>query len=244
MPELTLFEPEVFRLFVKPGEVVEVRAMEVYGRHELWAGKKAWANGIVSGYYDEHTAFVRDVQALDQLDHGGVYFTAQVIDPRLIGRSFNRLCVPQKTTSDTNVIAYRYLLLDIDPTRPSGVASSDAELQAALNHRDEVAEVVQKKYSLSAPIRAMSGNGAHLLYRLPDYPAKAYAKAVEAMLKEISAAFSTPTLKIDETVFNPSRIWKLYGTTAKKGDSVPAGPHREARPHRLAFIDHTPAGLC
>ena len=44
-------------------------------------------------------------------------------------------------------------------------------------------------------------------------------------------------MNIDTAVFNPGRIWKAYGTTARKGDSIPAGPHREARPHRMAYLD-------
>jgi len=30
-------------------------------------------------------------------------------------------------------------------------------------------------------------------------------------------------------VFNPARIWKLYGTVSRKGDSIPERPHRLAR---------------
>ena len=50
-------------------------------------------------------------------------------------------------------------------------------------------------------------------------------------------------MNIDTTVFNPARIWKLYGTTARKGDPVPAGPSREARPHRMAYIDSEIDGI-
>lgn len=38
----------------------------------------------------------------------------------------------------------------------------------------------------------------------------------------------------DQTVFNPARLWKLYGTTARKGDDLPE------RPHRLARLLHVP----
>lgn len=33
---------------------------------------------------------------------------------------------------------------------------------------------------------------------------------------------------VDVTVFNPARIWKLYGTMARKGDSTPDRPHRKS----------------
>jgi hypothetical protein len=38
-------------------------------------------------------------------------------------------------------------------------------------------------------------------------------------------------------VFNPARIWKLYGTIARKGDSLPD------RPHRLARVLDVPSSL-
>ena len=33
----------------------------------------------------------------------------------------------------------------------------------------------------------------------------------------------------DATVYNPARVWKLYGTTAKKGDPTEDRPHRKAQ---------------
>ena len=49
--------------------------------------------------------------------------------------------------------------------------------------------------------------------------------------------FDTDKVTVDTSVYNPARIWKLYGTTTRKGDAVPTGPNREARPHRMAYID-------
>jgi hypothetical protein len=138
------------------------------------------------------------------------------------------------------VLAYRHLLIDADPVRPAGISSSDAELDAALKLRDEIASEIASDYRLPEPIRAVSGNGGHLLYPLPDLPAGKYGPVIKQMLKEISVKFSTDLVTIDTTVFNPSRIWKLYGTVARKGDEVDAGPHREARPYRLAYIDRLP----
>lgn len=222
----TLFDPEVFRLFVHPGEIVEVRIMG------------ARKGQVISGYFDDHAKFCQAVQAADRQQHHGIYFTAQVIDPRLIARAYNRVQQSDLTTSDKDVLAYRRLLIDLDPVRPSGISSSDSELEAALELRDPVADWVMEEYGFAAPMRAMSGNGWHLLFPLPDWPANARNKdLIKKFLEYISSRFSTPAVKIDTTVFNPARIWKLYGTTARKGDPVPAGPRREARPHRMAYIE-------
>lgn len=220
----SLLDADVFSVFVRPSEIVEVRHFD---------GKR-----IFSGYFDDHVAFIGAVKETDRKQHSGIYFTLQVIDPRLIARANNRLKPSDLTTSDKDVLFYRWLPIDLDPVRPSGVSSSDSELKAALDLRDPVTAWIMQEFELPSPIRAMSGNGGHLLFRLPDWPANAESKVIiNGMLKEISSRFSTPQVAIDTTVYNPARIWKLYGTTARKGDEIPASSHREARPHRMSYID-------
>jgi hypothetical protein len=233
----TLLERDVFGHFVKPGEVTEVRAF-ISGKHLAWGNE--YSKGIVSGYFDCHASFCDSIRALDKLPHEGIYFTLQVIDPRLLARAFNRLAVLKTTTSDRDVIAYRWLPIDLDPVRPAGISASDAELEAAISLRDEIAEKISSSYQLPPPVRAISGNGAHLLYRLPDLAAKDYSATVKSYLEEISQRFSNSAVHVDSKNFNPARIWKLFGTTARKGDPVPAGNGRPARPHRLAYIDGVP----
>jgi len=231
----TLFDQGVFDTFVRPGEVVEVRIPNAFGKSPAWGNE--WSKGTVSGYFDDHAFFCEAVQLADKAQHGGIYFTLQVIDPRLIGRAFNRLKPSSLTTSDHNVVAYRWLPIDIDPLRPAGISSSESELKAALRLRDEVAEALPE-YDLPEPIRANSGNGGHLLVRMPDLPVDDESKLfIASTLAGLSKRFSTDRIKIDCMVFNPARIWKVYGTTARKGDAIPAGPHREARPHRIAYIE-------
>ena len=233
--KLALFNLEVFRLFVHPGEVVEVRIPKIYGKSPAWGG---WARGTVSGYFDDHESFCKAVQLADKTPHNGIYFTLQVIDPRLIGRAFNRLKMADLTTSDTNVLAYRWLPVDIDPVRPAGVSSSISELQKAMVLREAVSMWAVKNFGLASPIQGMSGNGAHLLFRLPDIPATMENQLfIKQTLEEIAAAFKSDEVNIDTTVFNPARIWKLYGTTSRKGDHVPEGKCREERPFRKSFID-------
>ncbi len=232
----TLFEKDIFELFVKPGEVVEVRIPKVYGKSLAWGNQ--FARGTVSGYFDDHDAFCKVVQAADKAQHSGIYFTLQVIDPRLIGRAFNRLKPSDLTTSDNNAIAYRWLPIDLDPVRPAGIASSDNELKEALELREEVATWIIKEMKFSKPIKAMSGNGAHLLFRLPDLGVSNDTTLfIKNTLTGLAERFNNEKVSIDTSVFNPARIWKLYGTSARKGDNLPASRRREARPYRIAYID-------
>jgi len=127
-------------------------------------------------------------------------------------------------------------LTDLDPVRPSGIPSSDKELKAALDLREEVAAWVVKELGFPRPIKALSGNGAHLLFPLPAL-STSKVDFVKSTLQGLAERFNNDAVTVDTTVFNPARVWKLYGSTARKGDQVPPGPHREARPHRKAFID-------
>lgn len=235
-PHWTLYEPEAWGWFINPGEIVEVRIIKANGKSPAWGNE--YAKGTVSGYFDDHEAFCRAVQLADKVPNGGIYFTLQVIDPRLIGRAFNRLKPSDLTTSDTNVLAYRNLPVDLDPVRPSGISSSDSELKEALALREVVAEWVIKELGFPRPIKAMSGNGGHLLFRLPDLPANTETTTfIKNTLGGLANRFDTDKVKIDTSVYNPARIWKLYGTTVRKGDPVPEGFKREARPFRMAYID-------
>jgi hypothetical protein len=226
MQQLNFYDRPVWGTFVQPGEVIEARFIKVngYATH--------------SGYFDDHELFCKFVKQLDATQHGGAYFSLQGIDPRLIGRAFNRIKKSDLTTSDHDVRFYRWLPIDLDPIRPAGISSSDAELSAALELRDVVAAHCITEMGFSKPIRAMSGNGGHLLFRLPDLPANDETKKmIKNILCGLAEKFDTAAVKIDTTVFNPARIWKLYGTAARKGDSLPAGEYREARPHRTSYID-------
>jgi hypothetical protein len=238
--QLTFFDPIVWGTFVHPGEVVEARVLKSRGKAQIWGGD--YARGTVSGYFDNHQALCAALNGLPQDCGAGVYFTLHVIDPRLIGRSFNRLKPSDLTTADQNVLAYRWLPIDLDPIRPSGISASDAELRSALLLRDEVAAWIGREHDFGPPITAMSGNGGHLLYRLPDLPAqdKTNQAFVKEFLEDLARRFHNEEARIDTSVFNPARIWKLYGTKACKGDEIPQGPNREARPHRLSFIEELP----
>ena len=48
----SLFERKVWNLFLRPGEVVEVRILKVWGKASAWSDD--FAKGTVSGYFDDH----------------------------------------------------------------------------------------------------------------------------------------------------------------------------------------------
>ena len=202
-----------------PGQVVEVRALTDQFTH--------------SGYFSDHDALVRSVEPLDaDSSVHGIYVTLNEVNPALLSRRANRIKMrlgkKDSTTSDADILRRRWLPIDIDPLRPSGVSSTDEEHGLALAKADEVARWIAG-LGFPDPIRADSGNGAHLLYRI-DLPNDEAATAlVKACLTTLDALFSDERVSVDTANFNAARIWKLYGTVSRKGDNTPERPHRRSR---------------
>ena len=208
------------RLWFQAGDVFEVRVLDAvnadYRREH-----------IESGYFDyEHISAVPE--ALKRLlSFRGVYVTVNPVNPDLLARAVNRLRPAGRnpTTADTDIVRRRWLLIECDPRRASGVSSSNAEHESALAKAREIRDGLS---SLGWPDSIMtdSGNGAQLMYRI-DLPADD-GELVRRVIGEIAKA-SSEQVAIDTSVHNPARIWRLPGTMNCKGDSIPERPHRMAR---------------
>jgi len=151
------------------------------------------------------------------------------VNPALLARAANRVRPMTKgdsATSDSDILARRWLPLDLDPKRPSGISSTDDEHEAALARARQIRDALAAA-GWPPPIMADSGNGAHLLYAI-DEPSNDDG-LVKRILEALAVRFDDDLVSIDRSVFNPARIWKLYGTPARKGDSIPDRPHRLAR---------------
>ena len=210
----------------EPGDVIEIRALDV-GRTQERAGS------TYSGYFNfENSAAT--LTAIKRLDGKaeGVYVVLNRFNPELLARSDNRLRVrPKHTTSDADIVEWRWLYIDADAIRAAGISATDAEHQAAIERALKVREFLQE-CGWPAPIYADSGNGGHLLYRLPRLDLNRAADLVKRSLKALSKRFSDSMVKVDESTATAARICKLYGTQACKGDSTRDRPHR-----RAAIID-------
>ena len=134
----------------------------------------------------------------------------------------------KETSSDTEIVSYRWLFVDLDPVRTAGISSSDTELEDAKALSKVVLQYMQN-LGFEKPVIAASGNGFHLLYRIDVLNDKAGQALIAKCLKVLSMLFDSDKVKIDTTNSNPSRICKLHGTLAQKGTSTPERPHRMSR---------------
>ena len=219
---------KALHLWFSPGDVFEVRVLDA-----VTGGYRR--EHVESGYFDyEHISAVPD--ALNALmSYRGVYVTVNPVNPDLLARAVNRIRPAGKnpTTTDADLICRRWLLIDCDAERPSGVSSSDKEHEAAVAKADEVRAGLAT-LGWAEPLMMDSGNGAQLMYRI-DLPTQDDS-LVQKCVASIAAA-SSAEVKIDLTVHNAARIWRLPGTMNCKGDSIPS------RPHRMAHILHAPETL-
>ncbi len=210
--DLVEIESGVSLLFTS-GDVVEVRIPKT-------------RVGVVAGYFDDHRALIKSICAADaKYQAAGIYYVLNRINPALLGRAYNRLKERSEyTTADSNILLRQWLPIDLDPVRPAGISSSDEEHDAAIKRARIIAEDMVKEWG--RPIIADSGNGAHLLYRIELPNDQESLGFVSGALAELDRLYSDAAVKVDLTSANAARIWKAYGTVARKGDSIPGRPHR------------------
>lgn len=199
------------RLLWQPGDVREVRVPKADGYRTH------------AGYFDD-PATLADAASL--LDGGAnIYITINPVDPALLARALNRITRLDSTTSDKDILNRRWLPIDIDPKRPSGISATGEEVENAKVAADLILKYLEAE-GWGRPIVSLSGNGYQLLYPI-DLPNDQQATTLVAgALGHLAGKFGSDSVTIDTTVSNAARIMCLVGTKKVKGDSTPERPHR------------------
>jgi hypothetical protein len=158
-----------------------------------------------------------------------VYFTPNPVLPDLLARAANRVKEFSRTgTKDAEIAKRRWFLVDFDPVRPAEISANDEEHDLALMAATQAAEYLES-LALPRPLVGDSGNGGHVMLPV-DLANDADATLLhQAFLSHLAERFNTERVQVDRTSFNAARVWKLYGTLARKGDAIPGRPHRLAR---------------
>jgi len=205
---------------LEPGAVFEVRAVDA-------RLSSNYRSGIISGYFDNADACLSELEKL--VSAMGVCITLNPVNRALLSRRANRLAYAERNalTGDQHILRRRWLLLDVDFVRPSGISTTDAEKALTRKKAHEIYDYLASR-GWPSPIAADSGNAYHLDYRI-DLPCDD-GGLIEKVLSGLADRFDGDGVKLDRGVHNPSRIIKLYGTLACKGDNT------EERPWRLSKI--------
>ena len=230
---------------MQPGQVTELRVLGVRER-----GFKNNYFGYFSDYAElaKHAAYYSGRAT-------GVYNIMNPIHPALLGRAANRMeraAKDDSATADENIVSLNWLLIDVDPDKPdSKISATDAEKRLAEIKRDAIADYLTDR-GWPEGIRGDSGNGAHIVYPIEQMENNSdnvgiLQNCLQALHRwfdpaEVTNADGKKETKkdgstVDQTVFNPARIWKLYGTLACKGDPI------DDRPHRFASLGKDYTGI-
>lgn len=210
--------PEILRaarVLLEPGSVAEVRAFS--------------ATVNASGFVDNPEKLAEAVAELDRRGFA-VNQTLNPVEPSLHARAANRIEYRFKhaSTADRDTARRRWLLVDLDPERASGISATRSEKRAAGRRAWRVRRYLRKR-GWAEPIVADSGNGYHLLYPI-DLPNDQESKdLVEGVLKALDYLFSDSTVGVDTGVANAARVTKAYGSVARKGDDTADRPWRRSR---------------
>ena len=205
-----------WHIFKRDNELVEIR----------FIGN----NKTASGYYKNIENLLRDVERMDAEGKFQIYFTLNCIEESCYGREQCEKVVwkPKNTTTDNDIKGRYWILIDLDPKRPSGTSSSNEEYEKAHYKAVDVYRYLMDM-GFYEPVVCSSGNGWHLLLPCKIGISTETNEVVNKFLKVLSMLFSDESIDIDVKVGNPARICKLYGTMAKKGTNIPERPHRMAR---------------
>jgi len=162
-------------------------------------------------------AFEREALRLNMMGYN-IYVVMNSINDDFMGSS----------ASDKDIAYRNLLLIDIDRHDTKNPANQE-ELDAAKALSDKVTQYL-KNDGWANPIKVMSGNGYHLYYPLNNIANSDNIRdSIKDFLKDLADIFDTDMVKIDTSVFNASRITKVVGTIAYKGEESDDRPYRMAR---------------
>ena len=214
------------------GGVTEIRILGGSGRGGVWS---AWigpddVEGLITALTPVGPSPRVSIPRGDypRIGEANIYFSLQAVQPDAAPERGLPIRRVSQTSRDTDIRAYSIFVVDVDPVRkPAGRSSTDAEKAEALAVTERVSAWLRE---LGVhPALADSGNGYHLLVPLVpglEDEVATYARQGQALLRLLDERFSTDGAKVDRSTFNPSRILKLYGTTAVKGPNTADTPHR------------------
>lgn len=220
----------------------------IYGRSQTARGEqietafKPWSLPVPPQRLEEIAGVLAEVDAGKQ--PRGLYTTLNELD---LGRLREHLLPQKAAVTDADVMAYRWLFIDIDSVKAPGHANdsaTDEEMARALRLADQIHQDLTGQ-GWPEPLKCMSGNGAYLLFRvaLPNKPPE--SRMIQRCLQALAHAYPVEMWKaeVDTKMFNPSRLIKVIGTAARKGPNTPERPWRRAellyRPPQLEIVDRS-----
>jgi hypothetical protein len=191
---------------------------------------------VDAGFFDKEHKRDLLIAARELNKVANIYTNLNVIDDENFSRSSLNKVVPyaKDLTKNEDISIINYLLVDLDPVRPSNTSSSEEELDSAIKLSDEIKRFLSKK-DWPEPVVALSGNGVHLIYHILHDDCYCLSNSdenvnlIKQTLKILDKKFTSDKVKVDTSVGKAGQITKLYGTISMKGEADEKRPHRQSR---------------
>lgn len=189
---------------------------------------------IASGYFTDPKTLIDAVRPYAK-DYS-VYFSINKINPDCYGRpQKDKIVIRAKnTTTDSEIIARDYVLLDLDSKRATGVNATEEQLNLAKKKANVVYKFLIDN-GFYEPIVICSGSGVHIYIRCALLPTEENNQIIKRFTQAMSMLFSDNNVDIDEKVFNLGRISRVCGYYNRKGS-----PLDKERPQRLCTFAKVP----
>lgn len=199
------------------------------GGNELVEVRLIGSNKTASGYFSNPKTLIEAIRPYTE--NFNIYFSLNKIDPACYGREQRDRILQRvkNTTSDSEIIARDWVLVDLDAKRLSGVCSTNEEAIKAHEKGKEVYKFLMDN-GFYEPIVVFSSSGIHLYLRCALKNSEENTKLIKRFLNALSMLFSDEHVDCDTSVFNPARISRLIGSYSCKGaNNDPTRPQRMCR---------------
>lgn len=181
----------------------------------------------VGGFFNDPPKMIAELKHFQGVS---AYITVNPVNRRLLGRTNNRMMILESggATKDEDIECLRWLYIDIDCKRPSGVSSTNEELASCIELRNKV--LAEESKIRENSVWGCSGNGAWILVRLEDWPNNDESKNRQVKwLSHLAQKYGIDGQSdtfIDQRTKNASRVMCFPGTLKCKGDNVIETPWR------------------
>jgi len=205
-----------WQIFHEDDEIVELRSF-----------KNGEKEGALSGFFTDRDVAFRAADSVP--DDYSLFSPFNKIHEGLRSKktiTHDRIAPGSKSTADADITLRRWLMIDLDPKRPSDISSTNEEKGYAWNMMLDVGKFMQQA-GFEQPVIVDSGNGYHLYFRISDVTNTDDSLAlIRGTLSVLSRLFDNDRCGIDTAVSNAARITKVVGSISSKGVNTPERPWR------------------
>lgn len=201
-------------------------ASEIYRWWDVFANRNGiteirciGSKNTASGYFNNPDDIIRELTPY--ANDYNIYFVINEINDGCYSREqcAHMVVKPKNTTSDSEITRRRFVLIDIDCDRPSGVCASDAEVNLAKAKANQIYKFLTEQ-GFYKPITVFSSSGVHLYLPCDILPCEETDNVIKRFLQSLAMMFNDEHVKVDEVVFNRARISRLPGSFSCKGSKM------------------------